>query len=151
MTQHKICLASDNWAPAHPLILNSVIEANEGCAPSYGTDPWTLEAQNTIQNAFKQRCKVFIVPSGTGSNILALKLSCLRHESVICTDISHIQYQESGAAESIIGCNLCRRCVIFQLSIFLFLRMIYGMPLPHKLIKELLKSLLSLKILRIFL
>src|ERR1700722_6448441 len=38
--------------------------------------------------------------------LIALKLACRRHESVICTDIAHIQYQESGAAESIVGCKL---------------------------------------------
>lgn len=104
--QDKICLASDNWAPAHPLILKSIVEANEGNAPSYGSDAWTVEAQKVIQAAFKSNCKVFMVPTGTGANILALKLSCHRHESIICTDIAHIQYQESGAAESIIGCKL---------------------------------------------
>ncbi len=106
MSQHKTCLASDNWAPVHPLILKSVVEANEGYASSYGADSWTAEAQKIIQNAFESNCKVFIVPTGTGSNILALKLACRRYESVICTDIAHIQYQESGAAESIIGCKL---------------------------------------------
>lgn len=106
MSGKKICLASDNWAPAHPLVLQAVAEANEACAPSYGSDLWTEEAQKIIQEIFKAKCKVFIVPTGTGANIFGLKLACRRHESVICTDIAHIQYQESGAAESIIGCKL---------------------------------------------
>ena len=72
----------------------------------YGTDPWTDEAQKLIQEAFKIHCKVFIVPTGTGANVFGLKLACRRYESVICTDIAHIQYQESGATESIIGCKL---------------------------------------------
>lgn len=102
----KINLASDNWSSAHPLILKAVTEANEGFAPSYGSDPWTEAAEKLIKDAFKRECKVFIVPTGTGANILALKLSCRRHESVICTDIAHVQYQEAGAAESIVGCKL---------------------------------------------
>lgn len=106
MSGKKICLASDNWAPAHPLILQAVADANEAYAPAYGSDPWTEEAQKIIQDQFKSRCKVFIVPTGTGANILGLKLACRRHESVICTDIAHIQYQESGAAEALIGCKL---------------------------------------------
>lgn len=106
MSQKKICLASDNWTPAHPLVMKAIVEANDGYAPSYGSDPWTEEAQKLIQGAFRRDCKVFIVPTGTGANILALKLSCRRHESIICTDIAHIQYQESGAAESIVGCKL---------------------------------------------
>ena len=43
MPQHKICLASDNWVPAHPLILKFIVEANEGYAPFYGADSWTSE------------------------------------------------------------------------------------------------------------
>lgn len=106
MNEKKICLASDNWAPAHPLVLQSLIEANEAYAPSYGSDPWTEEAQKIIQENVGAKCKIFFIPTGTGSNVLGLKLACHRHESVICTDIAHIHYQESGAAESIIGCKL---------------------------------------------
>lgn len=106
MYQNKLCLASDNWSPAHPLVMKAVAEANDGYAPSYGADPWTEEAQKLIKHAFKRDGKVFIVPTGTGANILALKLSCRRHQSIICTDIAHIHYQESGATESIIGCKL---------------------------------------------
>ncbi len=106
MSQKKICLASDNWTPAHPAIMHSINEANENYAPSYGSDPWTEEAQKLIQEAFKAKCKVFFLPTGTGANILGLKLACRSHESVICTDIAHIQYQESGAAEALIGCKL---------------------------------------------
>lgn len=106
MDRSKVNLGSDNWAPAHPLILEAVVEANQGYASPYGSDPWTEEAQNLIQRAFGSSCKVFIIPTGTGSNVFALTLSCRRHESVICTDIAHIHYQESGAAEAVVGCKL---------------------------------------------
>jgi threonine aldolase len=106
MSQKKICLASDNWTPAHPLVIKAVVEANEGYAPSYGSDQWTEEAQKVIQEVFRSKCKVFIVPTGTGANIFALKLACRRYESIICTDIAHIQYQESGATEALVGCKL---------------------------------------------
>jgi threonine aldolase len=106
LQQKKICLASDNWAPAHPSILQAVVDANESYVPSYGSDVWTEEAQKTIQNAFNSNCKVFIIPTGTGANIFGLRLACRRFESIICTDIAHINYQESGAAEALIGCKL---------------------------------------------
>lgn len=106
MSQKKICLASDNWTPAHPLILQALTEVNEGFAPSYGTDAWTEEAVSLIQKAFKTQGKVFMVPTGTGANLLGLKLCCKPYESIICTDIAHIHYQESGAAEALIGCKL---------------------------------------------
>ncbi|MDP1880629.1 MAG: beta-eliminating lyase-related protein, partial [Parachlamydiaceae bacterium] len=84
MKQKKIFLASDNWAPAHPQILKAIMDANEGYAPSYGTDLWTEEAQKLIQEVFKKQCKIFMVPSGTGSNVLALKIACKRYESILC-------------------------------------------------------------------
>ena len=106
MTHEKICLASDNFATIHPAIMEAISEANKGYAPSYGSDLWTAQAEKLICHAFKASPKVLILPNGTGVNILALKLACKRHESVICSDIAHIQYQESGAAESIVGCKL---------------------------------------------
>ncbi|WP_068469887.1 threonine aldolase family protein [Candidatus Protochlamydia phocaeensis] len=106
MTRKKICLASDNWTGVHPSVLQALLEANDGYAASYGADLWTEKAQQLIQDAFKAKCKILIVPTGTGANVFGLKLACRRHESVICTDIAHIQYQESGSAESIVGCKL---------------------------------------------
>lgn len=106
MTHKKICLASDNWAPVHPAIMQGITEANTGYSPSYGSDHWTEEAQKLIQSALKVDGKVIFLPTGTGANVLGLMLTCQRHEAIICTDISHINYQESGAAEAIIGCKL---------------------------------------------
>ena len=106
MSQKKICLASDNYTSAHPSIFQAVVDANEGYAVSYGSDPWTEEAQKLIQEAFKSKCKVFMVPTGTGANIFALRLACRPYQSIICTDIAHIQYQESGATEALVGCKL---------------------------------------------
>lgn len=105
MTQ-KVSLASDNWAPAHPMAVQALVDANAGYAPSYGSDPWTEKAQKLIQGVFKRACKVFFVPTGTGANVFAFKLACRPYESIICTDIAHVHYQESGATESIAGCKL---------------------------------------------
>jgi threonine aldolase len=102
----KVCLASDNFAPAHPYILQAVAEANTDFAPSYGSDSWTEKSSSLIAEAMGSPCKVLITSSGTGANVLALKLMCRRHESVICTDSAHINFQEAGAAESIVGCKL---------------------------------------------
>lgn len=106
MTQKKIHLASDNWAPAHPLILEAITKANEGYASAYGSDPWTKEAETLLKDTFPTLCKAFIVPNGTGANVFGLKLGCRRHQSVVCSDIAHIYTQESGSAESIVGCKL---------------------------------------------
>lgn len=106
MITQKISLASDNCSGAHPEIMRALLEANDGYAPSYGADPWTLEAEQLIQSALKRPCKILFLPTGTGANVFALKLLCRAPDSVICTDIAHINYQESGAPEAIVGCKL---------------------------------------------
>lgn len=37
MSHKKVCLASDNWATAHPSIMKAVVDANEGYASAYGS------------------------------------------------------------------------------------------------------------------
>ena len=106
MSHHKIALASDNWSPVHPAVMDALLTANQGYAPAYGADIWTEQAQALLQKEFPSSCASFIVPSGTGSNVFGLRLACRRHESILCTNIAHIYYQESGAAESLIGCKL---------------------------------------------
>ena len=106
MTKKKISLASDNYSSVHPLIMKAITQANENYALPYGYDSYTKQAEYLIQKAFKSQPKVLITPSGTGANILALKLGCQSYESVICTEIAHIKEQESGAAESVVGCKL---------------------------------------------
>ncbi|MCX6990058.1 MAG: aminotransferase class I/II-fold pyridoxal phosphate-dependent enzyme [Chlamydiae bacterium] len=108
MTHEKICLASDNFTPVHPSIMEAISEANSGYAPSYGSDTWTAQAEALIAQSFKASPKVLFMLNGTGANVLALKLACKRHESVICTDIAHLHYQESGAAEAVVGCKLLK-------------------------------------------
>lgn len=102
----KICLGSDNYTPVHPRIMQAVLDANTGFAPAYGSDLWTEKARKLIQEALGRPAKVLIVPTGTGGNVLAMKLACKRHESVICADIAHLYYQETGSAESLVGCKL---------------------------------------------
>ena len=68
------------------------MDANQGYAPSYGQDPWTQKAEKLVNDQLGSSSKIFFVPTGTGANVLALKLACKRYESVICSDIAHIQY-----------------------------------------------------------
>lgn len=106
MTQEKIYLASDNFSAVHPAIMEAILEANKEYALPYGSDRWTIQAEELIQHVFKAKPKVLIIPTGTAANVLAFKIACKRYESVICTDIAHINYQECGAVESIVGCKL---------------------------------------------
>ena len=39
---------SDTAAPAHPVILEAMVAAAKGPAPSYGSDPWTKSAREAL-------------------------------------------------------------------------------------------------------
>lgn len=95
---------SDNHSGIHPLFLEAMIKANQGHAPSYGTDDITLKAIKQIQQAFGQdQADVHFVFNGTAANVLCLKAAMQRHQSLLCTDTSHINMDECGAPEFFAG------------------------------------------------
>ncbi|MEO6778583.1 MAG: low specificity L-threonine aldolase [Gemmatimonadaceae bacterium] len=98
--------ASDNWAPAHPEVMDAVVRANHDAAPAYGNDPYTLEAESLIREHFGAAAQPFFVFTGTGANVLSLE-SCIRaYETVICSDCAHIYTSEWGAPERMTGSKL---------------------------------------------
>lgn len=94
---------SDNHAGVHPDLLQSLIRCNLDHAPSYGTDEFSEEAIKAFRNKFNTDCEVFFVFNGTAANVLALRFLLQRHESIICTDISHLNKDECGAPEFFAG------------------------------------------------
>ena len=98
--------ASDNWAPAHPEVMDAVVRANNGPVPSYGGDPYTLEAEALIKAHFGSAAHPFFVFTGTGANVLSLE-SCVRpYEAILCSDVAHIQTSEWGAVERMMGSKI---------------------------------------------
>ena len=49
---------------------------------------------------------MYLVLNGSGANVLGLGLLLDRHEAVICADSAHINTDECGAAERILGTKL---------------------------------------------
>jgi threonine aldolase len=95
--------ASDNWAPAHPQVMDAVLRANRGPVPSYGGDPYTREAETLIRQQFGSAAQPFFVFTGTAANVLSLE-SCVRpYEAIICSDTAHIETSEWGAVERMTG------------------------------------------------
>ncbi len=99
-------LASDNHSGVHPLIMQAIIEANSNHAMAYGDDSWTEEAEMMIKKTFSDDCLPLFVYNGTGSNIISLQLATNPHNSIICTDISHIYVDECGAPVKATGCQI---------------------------------------------
>lgn len=90
---------SDNHASVHPLILQALQNANHGHAHSYGLDDLTLAVEAKIKNLFGPQATCFFVYNGTAANILALKACNQIFNSVICSDVAHINVDECGGPE----------------------------------------------------
>ncbi|QDK37635.1 low specificity L-threonine aldolase [Bdellovibrio sp. NC01] len=97
---------SDNHAGVHPLILASFAEANIEHAPSYGTDDWTEQAIEEFRKHFGKDAQVFFVFNGTAANVTALRALTRPYQSVLCSDVAHINVDECGAPEQMAGCKL---------------------------------------------
>ncbi len=97
---------SDNHSGAHPAVMRAIVEANAGDAIPYGGDPWTENAFGEIRRLAGAQGEVFLVFNGSGANVLGLDLLLARHEAVICAATAHINTDECGAAERVIGTKL---------------------------------------------
>ena len=98
--------ASDNWAPAHPRVMEELMRANTGSVPAYGDDPYTAQAIALLRQHLGDRAIPYLLLTGTGANVLALG-SCLRPwEGVICPETAHIYASETGAPEWHLGARL---------------------------------------------
>lgn len=90
--------ASDNAGPVHPRVMAALTEANSGHAMPYGADGWTERAVDAVRAVFEApRAEVLLVPTGIAANALALATLVPPWGRVFCTDIAHIERDETGA------------------------------------------------------
>lgn len=103
-------VASDNAAGAHPAIVQAVIDANDGHALAYGSDVHTAECERRFDELFGAPVVTRLCFNGTGANVAALAtmLGSLKgpHHAVVCTNWSHIEADETGAPERVLGTKL---------------------------------------------
>jgi threonine aldolase len=95
--------SSDTAAPAHPAILQAMVEAAKGPAPSYGADPWMKAAKAALAEVFETDLDIWLVSSGTAANALGLSLLCPPHGAILAHEESHIERDERGAPEFFSG------------------------------------------------
>jgi len=104
MTSPK-SFGSDNHAGVHPAVLQAIVDANSGDAVAYGADARTERVADELREAFGAD-DAFLVLNGSGANVLGLSLLLRRHEGVICAESAHINTDECGAPERLIGTKL---------------------------------------------
>ena len=102
--------ASDNAAGAHPAVMRALATANEGHALAYGDDDHTRECEARFTDLFGGPVTTRLAFNGTGANVLALAAmqGALHgpHHAVECTHWAHIEADETGAPERVLGTKL---------------------------------------------
>lgn len=102
----KKTFASDNYSGVHPEIMKALISANEGHASSYGADDHTQSAIAAFRAMFGEETEVFFVYNGTGANVIGLTGMLQSFNSIICSELAHINVDESTAPETFTGCKV---------------------------------------------
>ncbi len=98
--------ASDNYSGVHPEVMAALHAANQGHVPSYGADPYTERAVSLFKSLFGTGTEVYFVYNGTGANVLGLKATTRSFNSIICSELAHINVDESTAPEVFTGCKI---------------------------------------------
>jgi len=106
MSSVRKSFGSDNHAGTHPAVMRAIVEANTADAVAYGADRWTERVTGDIGQLTGAEGGVYLVLNGSGANVVGLGLLLARHEAVICAESAHINTDECGAAETILGTKL---------------------------------------------
>lgn len=102
----KRTFASDNYAGVLPEIMEALQKANTGHASSYGADEYTGRAIEKFKSLFGQDIEVYFAYNGTGANVLGLSAITQSFNSILCSELAHINVDESTAPEKFLGSKL---------------------------------------------
>lgn len=98
--------ASDNYSGVHPEIMEALTRANAEHMGSYGNDEITERTQKLFEKLFGSGTEVLFVYNGTGANVVSLSALTKSFNAIICSDLAHINVDESTAPEKFLGCKL---------------------------------------------
>jgi threonine aldolase len=92
--------ASDNTSGVAPEIMAALAAANDGYVRSYGADALMERVTAQIRQIFEApEAAVYLVPTGTAANALAVALCCPPWGAVFCHDKAHVSEDECNAPE----------------------------------------------------
>jgi threonine aldolase len=97
-------LASDNASAAPDAVIQALIQANSGFAPSYGADAAMDRVRDKIRALFEAPdAAVYLVATGTAANALAIASFIQPWNTVYCHRVAHIEEDECNAPEFYAG------------------------------------------------
>ena len=92
--------ANDYTEGACKEILDAFIRTNEEKLSGYGTDKYTLSAEEKIKKACKNKnVDVYLLTGGTQTNAVVIDALLESYEGVVSPETGHINVHESGAIE----------------------------------------------------
>ncbi|MCQ2299124.1 MAG: low specificity L-threonine aldolase [Bacteroidales bacterium] len=97
---------SDNHSGISPEILEAIKNANVEHALAYGDDEYCKCTEELFKDLFGSQAKVYFVFNGTGANVLNIDAMCRSHHAVVCAETAHINVDECGAPQRIVGSKL---------------------------------------------
>ncbi len=96
-----ISFNNDYTELAHPRLLNKIVETNMEYDKPYGFDSYSEKAQDLIRKKLENNnVDVHFISGGTQTNVVAIASALYPYESIIATDIAHINAHETGAVEA---------------------------------------------------
>lgn len=96
---------SDNHAGAHPQVLAAIAEVSAGDAHPYGADEVSARVAGELCDAFGA-AGAFFVFNGSAANVLGVSLLVRPFDAIICAETSHLNVDECGATERVLGNKL---------------------------------------------
>lgn len=99
-------LASDNYSGVHPEIMDALARANQEHQGAYGNDEYTERTIQLFKKQFNETTEVFFAYNGTGANVLGLSALTQSFNSILCSELAHINVDESTAPEKFTNCKL---------------------------------------------
>lgn len=97
---------SDNHSGFSPEVIDALLRANDRHALAYGDDEVTERLRVLIKDTFGPQASIYLVFNGTGANVLSIDAMCRTYEAVVCAETAHINVDECGAPQRVVGCRL---------------------------------------------
>lgn len=95
--------SSDNWAGAHPAVVESLAINATGFARAYGTSDLDKAIEERFCAIFGREVSVYFVATGTAANALAMTAANRPGGVVFCHPEAHMMEDECGAPEYFTG------------------------------------------------